>query len=248
MTRAKQFDIDKYYEYKNFLNECANKKYQDNLVLHKHHIIPRHLCVNEDLLNSRDNIIKLSVEDHVTAHLMLAEMYDAGTYENISNLRAARIISHKSIRDKEVLEKISNSYRGKNNPFYGKRHSPETMEIIKAARRKRKNLTYEEIYGESHAAIEKQKRAKKTRTDAEYKEAAKKAAETAKRNKSHVGSKNAWAQPLLIDDKYFGSRKEAEKFYKKAFETIQRHHTVIRIPKHEKQIYEEKYHARDYKY
>ena len=47
---------------------------------------------NEDI-----NLVKLSVEDHINAHILLSECFDENTYERISNLRSARFIAKNSI-------------------------------------------------------------------------------------------------------------------------------------------------------
>lgn len=46
---------------------------------------------------------------------------------------------------------------GKDHPMFGKKHTPEAMKKIKQANEKRKNKTYDEIYGEERAANIKQK-------------------------------------------------------------------------------------------
>jgi hypothetical protein len=236
MKNANSFNVDKYNKYLEFINECKTKNYDSKLVLHKHHIIPKHICADELLLNSDENIVKLSVEDHANAHLLFAEMYEVGTYEHSSNLRSARIIGKKSIRDVDTLEKISKTYVGDKNPFYGKTHTEETRKKLSMISPKyRAGKTYEEIYGKERADEEKLKRAKKTRTDDEYKEAGKNISKKLKG--MHSGDKNPFAQPYLVDGVYFGSKKSVELHYNKKLVTIKKYHNVEKIDRKKKHEY-----------
>lgn len=117
MKHTETTNVEKYFLYKKFIEECSRKRYPDNLVLHKHHKIPK--CMGGG--NDHNNLIKLSVEDHIKAHLLFAECFDINSKEYVSNMRSARILNNKSIKDKEILEKISKCFIGENNPFYGKK-------------------------------------------------------------------------------------------------------------------------------
>ena len=228
MKHADNFDYDEYKVYMEFINECRNKKYDENLVLHRHHVIPKHLCADSEILKSEKNIVKISVEDHVRAHLLLANLYPEDTYEHVSNLRSARFLNKKSIKDKDVLKKITESYIGEKNPFYGKTHSEETRKKLNTSF-VRKGKSYADIYGAERAELEKQKRAKKTRTDEEYKLAAKKCSETSKKNGSHVGKNNPFAQPYLIDGILFNTRKEVEIHFGLCMATIKKRFNVTKL-------------------
>lgn len=218
----------------NFIGECRDKKYDDSIVLHSHHIIPKHIHYDIKLANNKNNLVKLSVDDHVKAHILLSEMYEEGTYEYISNLRSSRIISNKSIKDKKILNKISETYKGENNPFYGKTFTGESLskvlKQIEMEANKRRGSNYETIYGsQERADIERKKRSKKTRTDEEYKRDAKKISKALKGR--GTGSDNPFAQPYEVDGKYFGSRTEVVNHFEKSFVTIKKYHKVIKLPK-----------------
>jgi hypothetical protein len=235
MKKADCFDFDKYRKYLKFLEECRNKKYDDSLVLHSHHIIPKHMCVDMDLIDSKKNLVKLSVEDHVKAHLMLADMWEVGTYEHMSNLRSARIIDNKSIRDIDTLKRITDTYVGENNPFYGKTHNEAVRKVLsEKSNLHRIGKSYDEIYGD-RADEERLKRKKKTRTDAEYNEAAKKISKSLKGK--YLGDKNPLAQPYLVDGKYFGSKRSVQEYYGKCFITIKKHYKVEKIDRSKKNEY-----------
>lgn len=160
MKKSKIVYYDSYLIYRNFIEECKNKKYDDDLVLHQHHIIPKHISVDDNFIQSKENIITISVTDHIQAHLLLSDMFEENTYEQISNLRSARLLNKKSIQDKKTLNRISNTYKGQNNPFYGKTHSQEVInKLSNVMKNKYGGVMYEERYGES-AAEEKLKRSK----------------------------------------------------------------------------------------
>lgn len=233
MQNCDYFKFDKYLDYLEFLDMCKTRNYSNDLVLHEHHIIPKSICCDDNLLNSKRNLINLSVEDHIKAHLMLADIFEEGTYENLVNLRAARVLNKKSITDKTTLLRIREAYKGSNNPFYGKTHS---LEVIKALRERtkaaRSGKTYREIYGEDKFELEKRKRAKPTRTPEQYAESGKKI--SAKAKGTRTGKDNSWAQPYIVDGKEYSTRKEVEQAFKKPMITIKKYHDVIKLPKTQK--------------
>ena len=132
MTNTTLLRVAEYYTYKNFINSCKDKEYSEDLVLHTHHIIPR--CFGGT--DEKSNLVKLSVEDHINAHLLFGKCFDENSYEENANLKAARILNNKSIKDKETLRKISLAFSGENNPFYGKKHTEETKSILKKQQQK----------------------------------------------------------------------------------------------------------------
>jgi hypothetical protein len=73
--------IDKNNAYFQFIETCKKKNY-GTIDLHTHHIIPMYVFRTttnfEDLafLNSPENLIKLSVKDHIRAHELLFEIYE----------------------------------------------------------------------------------------------------------------------------------------------------------------------------
>jgi hypothetical protein len=232
MENASYFKLKQYKEYLDFIEKCRAKMYDNELVLHKHHIIPKHLWANEEKsVNSKDNLVNLSVEDHIKAHLMLADCYDENTYEYNSNLRSARILSNKSIKDKQTLDMISQSYCGSNNPFYGKTHTEETKKILaEFTRNSKSGKTYEELYGD-RADIERRKRSKKTRTDEQYRESGKKASKKLKG--LMVGEKNPFAQPYMVDGLVFGCKGDMLNHFNTSMYFLKKEKNIVRITKEE---------------
>jgi hypothetical protein len=215
MKDAKELYTEPYFAYKKFVCECLERKYDESLVLHKHHIIPKNLGGIDD----KNNIIKVSVEDHIKLHLLLSECFDESTRESIDNLRSARILNRKSIHDKMTLDKISKSYLGENNPFYGKKHSLATKEKIAEKTRKRKGLSYTVLYGEKSDS-EKQKRKLaalenwQNKSQDEKDEMKRKISAALVASGANRGSKNGFAKKIKIDDMIFGSMSEACEYYK----------------------------------
>jgi len=203
MKHTSKLDLTNYYSYLDFINECNLKCYDSSLVLHRHHIIPTFIC---DVEEYRNYTVLLSVDDHITAHLKLADCFDDKTIERIGNIRSAQLLNKKSIRYIPELSEVYDSIRGKNNP--AKR--PEIRRKIVDGLRDyynnnvniKKGKSYEEIYG-TRADEERLKRKKTTRTPSEYKEAAKKISKSLKGKM--VGSKNGFAKKLKVNDVYYGS-------------------------------------------
>lgn len=215
MEKATKFDLEKYREYKQFIELCRVKEYDKSLVLHSHHIIPKHLHSNLGEVNKKNNLIKLSVEDHITAHLMLAECYEENTYEYISNLRSARLLNAKSVISTDKMERISKTYLGENNPFFGKTHSKESLEkMSKSLSEILKGVTYEERYGE-RADEEKKKRSESVKrhwesmTEEEKRKRSKKISKSLKGKLA--GSNNPSAKEVIIEDVYYPTLSHAEK-------------------------------------
>jgi len=213
MKSATHFDLENFYTYLDFIKNCSTLSYDKTLVLHKHHIIPKNLWTDDTLsVNNKTNFVNLSVEDHIKAHLMIAECYENDTREHIVNLRSARILNKKSIKDVETLNKIKDSYIGENNPFYGKTHSEQTKKKLSSINENREYKTYEEQYGDA-ADLEKTKR--KTSVKAywdnlsEEDRSKRSTAISESLKDKQKGSNNGFATKILIDNVIYGSVKEA---------------------------------------
>lgn len=175
MQKTKLLDLDNYYFYLDFIKECSLKNYNNELVLHNHHIIPRFIDEDNEYIN---HTVLLSVDDHAKAHILLSKCFDEGSVERIGNLRSAKILINKSIKYKSELEEIYLHQKGDNNtskiPEIKEKISKGLKEYYLYNSNSKKNKTYEEIYGDK-AEEERLKRKKKTRTAEQYKESARKA-------------------------------------------------------------------------
>lgn len=125
-------------KYLSFIEHCKKKRYHKDEYLENHHIVPRH----SGGTNSKDNLIKLSLKDHILAHKIRYEVYgnkyDLSAYNYMTGQlgKAKRdICSVNGAKSKgrklteEHKRKLSKP--GKLNPFYGKTHTSETRRAIK---------------------------------------------------------------------------------------------------------------------
>lgn len=139
--------LEPYYKYLEFLNTCKDKEYDEALVLHSHHIIPEFMGGKND----KTNLVKLSVSDHATAHILFAYCFEVCSYEYIYNLRSSRFLEKKSIRTKDELYLIQQTYIGENNPFYGKKHTQESLiKISQKTGERSRGKIYEELYNKTY--------------------------------------------------------------------------------------------------
>lgn len=225
MKDTEVLHVEQYFAYKEFLKECLIKKYDVELVLHKHHIIPK--CLGGD--NSKSNLIKLSVEDHIKAHILLSECFDIGSKEHISNLRSARILNKNSIIDRETLNKISKTYMGENNPFYGKYHTQDVIDKVIENNKKRKGQSYEEIYGDN-CELEKKKRSTSSKAiwaNRTVEEKASIASKSAIKNKGRIPWNKGKGKQIIVDGVKFDSFASAIEYHKTSKFLLLKNHNVI---------------------
>lgn len=226
---AKVYHLIPFQKYKKFINKCKNKTYNVKLVLHKHHIIPKHVWSSSD---NKETVL-LSVVDHIKAHLLLSECFDPGTYEYNANLRSARVLSKKSIRDKKTLDKIRKSYCGVNNPFYGKTHTQKTLNIIAETNTKHlKDKSYKDRYG-INAEDEKLKRSKGVKDSWNSLSIADKEIRSLNISKSNKGKNkgknNPMSYQLIINDITFECLQEALNFYNVSYYKLFKHYKVEKL-------------------
>lgn len=73
-------NLDRNNKYFKFIEECRRKNYDGSERLHNHHIIPKSMFDRDSpehqaYCENPDNLILLSVEDHIKAHELLYEIY-----------------------------------------------------------------------------------------------------------------------------------------------------------------------------
>ena len=157
----KNLYLDEYY------NIIKNNKIIDvkSQYCEKHHIIPKSLGGS----NKKENIVFLSAKDHFLCHKLLTKFTTGTSNQKMWNAlwRMMNKQSHNQLRDYEFTpeeyeearinhSKIQSARMSKeNNPFYGKKHSPETKKKMSESK---KGKTYEEIFGSEYAAVMKQQR------------------------------------------------------------------------------------------
>lgn len=161
----------------------------------------------------------------------MSNCFDENSYEQSANLKSARVIANRSIKDKEILKKIADAYRGENNPFYGKKHTEETKKILsEATTRNRKDIDYIEFYGEERAEEEKLKRSEGTklvwqnRTQEEKDEIMKKVGDS---NRGKPAWNKGKGTRLEVDGIIFESIKSACQHFEKSRYFLEKEHNVI---------------------
>lgn len=98
----------------------------------KHHIVPRSLGGT----NQKKNIICLTPEDHIRAHVMLAKIHGgkmwSAVFSIVGNItRQNRIPTRKCMKFHALSrKKHAETMKGKGNPFYGKKHSKKTIDKV----------------------------------------------------------------------------------------------------------------------
>lgn len=139
----------------------------------RHHIIPRSLGGSNDTRN----IVKLTAREHYICHALLCYMcVSTAHYHKMLNAFQMMQVNHNGKRYTSKLyeyfkKSISDSKRslnlGEGNPFFGKKHTTETKERMKANRHDRSGANNPR-YGKKHSEETKRlmsKRRKQATTD-----------------------------------------------------------------------------------
>lgn len=101
----------------------------------KHHILPRSLGGD----NAKENLIKLTAQDHYFAHELLARIHGNGMWSALFLMSNSSTCSAKGAKINRInFEKTRIEYSkfqskrniGCGNPFYGKTHNKETVKKI----------------------------------------------------------------------------------------------------------------------
>lgn len=139
--------------YDEFILDRKNKQGQLSGYFERHHILPRSLGGDD----SHNNLINLTPSDHFFAHILLSKIYGGGMFVALSlmsssfsrsanGMTAKRWAYDYAKRGMSEYRKIQ--YSGKDNPFFGKTHSEQS--ILKIRKSRKGKMT-----GESHFAYGK---------------------------------------------------------------------------------------------
>jgi hypothetical protein len=100
-------NLDKNNPYFKFIEECKTKKHPEGTTLNLHHIIPKYVFgtnpSTEDAkyMDSVDNVIVLSVQDHKQAHELLYQIYG-----NPQDQGAALLLNGYEAESREIWRKL----------------------------------------------------------------------------------------------------------------------------------------------
>lgn len=146
-----------YYDYINYVKKLNRKKVK-GIYYEKHHIIPRS-CGGD---NSKDNLILLTAREHYLAHYLLTKFNKSEkmlqafwfmTNDNKHNkLISSKIYERMKINLSEIwsIERSGENHwnfanEKEKTPFYGKKHSLETLEKMKHSQKNRVHKEAKEV-------------------------------------------------------------------------------------------------------
>jgi len=133
--------------YMDFINQCRLKNYDSELVVHKHHIVPKHDGGRK--IPDSINLVRLSVDDHIQAHLILYEEF--GNFKDLTS--ANYLIEQWS--DKKLKEKIQEYW---NDPKVKREQSDRTKKYYSSLSPAKKKKFAEKVStGQRNRSEEKKK-------------------------------------------------------------------------------------------
>jgi hypothetical protein len=197
-------------KYEKFISSLKDRFIPEGQYFETHHIIPRSMGGSND----KTNLIKLLPREHYIAHAMLWKMKFPGVYHAkmayafCTFTHGFKYKRHKNSYKfssrlyesfKRNLSKIQSEYQsGEGNPFYGKSHSSETKEKIRAYRKGKK---LEEIF--SPTVIENIKLGNKNKIVTEdQKKKRKEAQKKYWSNKEHKEKQSTQAKKMWEDPNF----------------------------------------------
>lgn len=228
----KQYDllcVPNWWSYKEFVVTHHDASLKDG---HWHHIVPRCLGGSDDVTN----LVRLSVDDHKTAHLLLAECFEYGTDAYLFNMWSAKLLGATTPPSLRT---------GANNTFYGKHHT----DAVKQALAKRNvdlfsGVSYDDRYGPA-ASVEREKRRKAVKQVHESRSESEKQIIKAKMKKAAlsvpVAERQARARKaalaktsaVKVDGMVFECIKDACKYFNLTKYFLFKQHTVEKVQSNE---------------
>lgn len=94
---------------------------EQKFAYHTHHIVPTFMGGSD----AEENKVKLTIDEHVEAHIELANCFPIGSDERNKNLCSANVTKVWANKNYSEL-----NISGENNPMWGKRHSKQTKNTI----------------------------------------------------------------------------------------------------------------------
>jgi hypothetical protein len=115
-------NIERYEVYLNRMRSLKTRVLSETKYKHHiHHIVPKFMGGTDD----DENKVKLTIEEHIEAHLELADCFPLGSdyrNKNLSSANVTKVWSNKQDLDIDLS--------GENNPMWNKSHSEETKRKI----------------------------------------------------------------------------------------------------------------------
>jgi hypothetical protein len=156
------FTSNKYTKwYYNIIDNRKNNQPNQHVYQEKHHIIPKSLGGS----NKNENIVSITAKEHFICHMLLVRMTTGRNRMRMSYaLRMMMVVENQNQNrhkigaalynqlKREIHENIKPYVSGKDNGFYGKKHSKEAKEKMQIARASQKMRS-----GWNHSEESKQK-------------------------------------------------------------------------------------------
>ena len=141
--------------YNKYLTLIYSNNIHESSIINKHHIIPRCYYKHYNLAvdNSSNNVVKLSIPDHILAHYYLYKCSKATWFKNANLCSLMFFLGQKEITEEKLSEFLPEaeeifkkarqlnieSHTGKNNACYGKHLSEATKQKISKAKKGKYN-------------------------------------------------------------------------------------------------------------
>ena len=131
--------------------QCATRREAKSILSYteRHHIVPKSMGGTDD----HTNLVWLTAEEHLRVHLLLPKMVSEEKNIRKMTLAAVRMANPQSKTQKRIIgdnlipeiaaireeaamlhsKYMSEKHRGKNNPFYGRKHTEQTKELQRIA-------------------------------------------------------------------------------------------------------------------
>lgn len=148
--------------YESLVEKAKNRIFPEGEYGEGHHVIPRSLGGSNDV----SNVVRLYPREHYIAHLLLWKMKmtpkmhnkmtmalhvmvngSGNQKQNRSYLVPSRVYE---ISRRAYSKLLSVERSGSGNSFYGKKHTPETLEKIKEANKRTKDIRSAKLKGENN--------------------------------------------------------------------------------------------------
>lgn len=120
--------------YSEFIKDRLGKQPERPDYFERHHIVPRAFGGSND----PDNLVRLTAEDHIFAHLLLAKAHGGSQWVAIiamfGNWARTETPTRRELRIVAMSrERHGKAMMGEGNSFYGKTHTVETLEKLRDA-------------------------------------------------------------------------------------------------------------------
>jgi hypothetical protein len=122
-------NLDRTNKYFKFIEECRTKNYDPNTDgINTHHIIPQYVFNSEEDQNykeSPENLIRLSVKDHIQAHKLLYEVYKNEQDNGAINLLSGATEEARLIYRRLGAKATNEDQRKKGATFFNREYQKE---------------------------------------------------------------------------------------------------------------------------